>query len=377
MSSFQNSLKIKNRALQHVGSKQLASETEVSKAATEVNACYDNLREAELQRNTWVFAVRKTVLRPVDTTTVTFTFPTFSASASYARGSIVLFNNLVYHANQLIAASVVTPDVNIGPWTVYFGSVTAQPYDPKTAYYAGEIVYDLATTTAYLSLVSSNAVVPAAGAPAYDATITYRIGDTVTSSATIYQSTIDLNLNHTPTGTGDWIVVPGAQVNQQVGQNWLKLTSTTLNALNISYPLGSGPASQSATRNVFILPNGWLREAPQDPKAGSNSYLGVGSNLGYNDWTYENGVIVSRDFGPIVYRFVANMTQVSRFDTMFCEGLACRIALEVCEVLTQSTAKMQGIAGEYKTFMGEARDLNGIESGSVEPAEDDYLTCRI
>ena len=62
---------------------------------------------------------------------------------------------------------------------------------------------------------------------------------------------------------------------------------------------------------------------------------------------------------------------------MFCEGLSCRIALEVCEKLTQSSEKLKGIDGEYKVFMGDARDTNGIEQGSVEPPLDDYIATRL
>ncbi len=63
-------------------------------------------------------------------------------------------------------------------------------------------------------------------------------------------------------------------------------------------------------------------------------------------------------------------------DPMFCEGLSCRIAIEVCEPLTQSTSKLAGITAEYKQFMGDARQVNGIEVGPVEPTEDEFITCR-
>jgi hypothetical protein len=65
-----------------------------------------------------------------------------------------------------------------------------------------------------------------------------------------------------------------------------------------------------------------------------------------------------------------------QFDPMFVEGFGSRIALETCEPITQSTEKLKAIAGEYKTFMGEARTVNAIEQGPTEPPEDDYITCR-
>ena len=51
---------------------------------------------------------------------------------------------------------------------------------------------------------------------------------------------------------------------------------------------------------------------------------------------------------------------------MFCEGLAARIALEVCEPLTQSTAKLGAIAKVYQEWIDQARTVNAIEQG-VDP----------
>ncbi len=97
----------------------------------------------------------------------------------------------------------------------------------------------------------------------------------------------------------------------------------------------------------------------------------------YEDWNFEGNFIVSRDTGPILFRFVADISVVEKMDDMFCEGLACRIAMALCEPLTQSAAKFQRIVGEYKMHMGEARTVNAIEVGPVEPPEDDFITCRL
>jgi hypothetical protein len=61
---------------------------------------------------------------------------------------------------------------------------------------------------------------------------------------------------------------------------------------------------------------------------------------------------------------------------MFKEGLAARIAVAICEPLTQSTAKIQSIRTSYKEYMGEARLRNAIEVGAEEPPMDDYLSTR-
>jgi hypothetical protein len=53
----------------------------------------------------------------------------------------------------------------------------------------------------------------------------------------------------------------------------------------------------------------------------------------------------------ILLRFVADVQDVPRMKTMFCEGLAARIAIEICEPLTQSTAKLGSITAAYTKVM--------------------------
>ena len=158
--------------------------------------------------------------------------------------------------------------------------------------------------------------------------------------------------------------------------SWLRLDAG-VQTININYPIGAGPAIQTFTRNVFQLPNGFLRMAPEDPKAGSVSFMGAPTGLMYKDWNLEGNYLTSQQPFPIVLRFVADVTQVPKMDDMFCEGLGARIAAEVCETLTQSGNKLGTIASAYARFMGEARTINGIETGAVEPPEDDFITCRI
>ena len=64
-------------------------------------------------------------------------------------------------------------------------------------------------------------------------------------------------------------------------------------------------------------------------------------------------------------------------DPMLCEGLAARIAMAVCPKVTQSQGKMGEVSGIYQKFMSEARMVNAIETGAIEPPEDDYITCRV
>ncbi len=425
-SPFSSATDIANRALQSVGSERIAAGTlftGTTKRHTEVAACYHQLRTAELRRNVWVFSIRTAVLRPISSTTMQLVPSAYSSSKGYIIGSVVSYLGLTYIGidpkntnNQ--------PDISPASWTQYFGPMTVNLFDSTTTYFAGELVYTPVSQVyaVYLSLQTGNADVPTT-IPAWAATTTYERGDTVVQSAVNYQSNIDLNLNNTPStltpfdiahsysignivigsdnhkytslananvgndpttdggvnwtdnGAWPWIVIPGTQPDQMQGQNWLKLDAT-VQAIRLLYPPNSGPVGVPATRNLYQLPNGYLREAPQDPKAGSAGFLGAVTGRQYDDWEFQDNYIVTRESRPIVFRFAADIADVSKYDSMFCEGLAARIGVSVVEALTQSSKKKADLASAYNLFMKEARIVNGIEAGPVEASVDDYLAVR-
>jgi len=392
---FVTNVDIANRALQHCGADRIVAFTDLSKNASAVAFVYDKVRTAELRRNVWRFATRKVVLRAVQTglypTTVTpLPSPTmvivpgaYDPAKTYIVGSIVSYEGIFYQADAAVALAA-SPGAG-DPWQQYFGPLTVSPWDTSplqgnqgTTYFAGELVYTPvgANPGIYFSLQNGNTDTPTVTA-AWDPTLPYQKGATVTYSAVVYQSTIDLNLNNVPTGTGDWITVPATQPDQMAGLNWIKLGSATLRSMSFVYPIGTGPVSDTVTRNIFMLPFGFLREAPEDPRQGSSSWMGAPSGGLYNDWDFEADFITSSDPGPITVRFVADIADVPEMDPLFCEGLGARIGLEICEELTQATTKIQTIANAYREFMTEARTVNGIETGPTEPPLDDFIACRI
>lgn len=384
---FQLPIDIMNRSLQRVGQTRITTLTDDSKQCDAVTFCYDKLRVAEMRRNVWTFSVRTVPLRPYNPAnagtlgTVLLVPAAWSATNNYIQGSLVKFTNgRVYFSRTTNINS--SPDTNPTDWAQYFGPRTVEPYDTtgKTSYYPGELVYTLSgtTVTVYLSLAASTDVPTTT--PTWIATTYYSKGDTVTGSdASVYQSKLDFNLNINPVGDAGvhWATTPVAnQPDARSGQNWLKLDAT-IQSISFIYPVGSGPAFQPTTRNVYFLPYGYLRVAPQNPKAGSTTFLGGPTGNQYPDWEFNGGFIITRRAPLIMLRFAADIADVTQMDSMFCEGLSCRIGMEVCEELTQSTSKIQGIGAEYKQFMGDARAVNGIEQGPTEPYEDDFISCRI
>lgn len=289
-------------------------------------------------------------------------YAAWATGTSYSAGSVVSYNNVAYCS--LVGSNLGNePDISPNDW-VTVNAASAPPYYNSTAIYSlGQFVTYSGTN--YVSLVNNNSGNTPSSSPTDWA---------VQAAGTYYVSLLDFNLNNNPSSSPTlWTTTDNFG---NASDTWLTLNCSLVD-LQIVYPIGAGPAYQSETRNVYRLPSNYLRTAPQDPKAGSTSFLGAPTGLMYNDWNFENGYIVTQEVYPIALRFVADLTDVSKFDDMFCEGLAARIALETVETLTQSTAKAGAIMAVYNKFMTEARTVNGIETGPTEPPEDDYVTCRI
>lgn len=423
---FLDSLDIANRTCQHLGATRISSPSEDSVNNAEIAFAYDKLRRAELMRNTWKFAIKKAVLRPIDTTTFLVAPALWNAGTQYLPGSIVSDQNGMLWVTT--EANNIGNDPNLtNAWDGYYGSLTADAYDTTggTAYFSGDLVYVQNTDGSYniyMSLQQANTEAP--NAPdAWSAADTYQQDETVSYSGQQWRSLIALNTNNAPVqGPANWVASQTYAISIQVtgtdgfiytsvgngnlgnnpvadnGANWTNTDTpnawtmapvipassslwvplyASLVSFNFVYPIGTGPLSQETTKNVFHLPANYLRKAPQDPKAGQYTFLGAPAYNTADDWLIEGDFLLSQCSTPIILRFVADVINVNEMDDMFCEGLAARIGVETCEIITNSNAKQQTCNNAYNKFMGEARVVNAIENGPVQPPEDNYLTCRL
>jgi hypothetical protein len=99
-----------------------------------------------------------------------------------------------------------------------------------------------------------------------------------------------------------------------------------------------------------------------------------------NDWKVENheGVpsLMTNDGDTIELRYIAKVTDPTLFDPLFIEAYACRIALHLCEALTQSNSKKEAAERAYLYAIREARKVNAIEIGRFIQPVDEWLAAR-
>ncbi len=306
---------VANRALQIIGVPRIANFTESSKARLETQFAIDKIRAAELRRSVWTFATRRAVLRPTIATTSNITFDAYDAAVTYAAGDVVFDTNGYLWISTQGSNTGNTPGAGgVNPfWISYFGPVVAQVWDTTLSYFPGDVVY-------------------------------------VTGTLTVVYICVLAHSGHTPPNATYWHVLVDAT-----------------SALGVQFsPLGVNPPTGATTRNLYRLPANYVRLAPQDPKAPAAVRQGLTAGMMYNDWEIENGYIFTKDASPIIFRFVADETDVTLMDNLFCEAWAAQLAIAVCVPLTQSIEKMNTAVGIYREAMGMAKAMNAVEEGSTE-----------
>lgn len=118
--------------------------------------------------------------------------------------------------------------------------------------------------------------------------------------------------------------------------------------------------------NAFALPSKCLRLLPPYPE--DNEW-----NL---DWLVEGSKIYTDDDAPLEIRYIQQVTDPNLFDSSFRECLAARLAMELCEPITQSNTKWRRTERDYIRALRQARRVNAIEGPSSEPPEDPWITAR-
>ena len=118
--------------------------------------------------------------------------------------------------------------------------------------------------------------------------------------------------------------------------------------------------------NQYTLPTDFLRLISPYPEMDNPE----------RDWVIEGKKILSNDSAPIYIRYIARITDPNIMDPAFREALSARMALEMCEEITQSVNKKESIREDYKTIISDARKVSSIQSVPAEAVEDTWISRR-
>lgn len=87
-------------------------------------------------------------------------------------------------------------------------------------------------------------------------------------------------------------------------------------------------------------------------------------------------VIRCDDAGPIYIRYVALVTDTAKFDPLFDEALACLIAFELCEELTQSNNKKAAAGEDLRRALQTAKTVDAQENPPDELSDGGWWDSR-
>jgi hypothetical protein len=94
-------------------------------------------------------------------------------------------------------------------------------------------------------------------------------------------------------------------------------------------------------------------------------------------YAFEGGLILTDLGDPLNIRYVKRVTDATRFDPLFAEALAGRMAVEMADELTESVGKAQLALTLYKDSVRDAIRTDAIER-AVEAAPDSaWVTGRL
>jgi hypothetical protein len=94
-------------------------------------------------------------------------------------------------------------------------------------------------------------------------------------------------------------------------------------------------------------------------------------------WVVEGRMILIDGTDPLPFRYTAEIVDTSQYDPLFVSAAASRLAMDVCERLTQSNSKLEAISKIYEYVIKKARSADGQEQSPKELEEDSWVTARL
>lgn len=94
-----------------------------------------------------------------------------------------------------------------------------------------------------------------------------------------------------------------------------------------------------------------------------------------DDYQLEGRSILTNS-SVLYIRYIAEITDPNMYDVVFQDVVATRLALEVCESLTQSNTKKEILWNEYQESLITARKIDAQENPPIALVEDDWIKIR-
>lgn len=121
--------------------------------------------------------------------------------------------------------------------------------------------------------------------------------------------------------------------------------------------------------NRFLLPDDFIRLLIDDETATKSTTE--------KDWQIENAaegrVLMTADDSPLNYRYIAQITDPTRFSKAFDETLAVDLAINTCYAITGSGTLLDRLGAARTRMVNRAKRTNAIQNQARQPKEDSWI----
>ncbi len=100
-------------------------------------------------------------------------------------------------------------------------------------------------------------------------------------------------------------------------------------------------------------------------------------NASTAEYVIENRKILANFAAPLKIRYIARIEDTSLWDATFIEAFASRLAMEMCEDLTQSSTKKADAQNDYKRALTDAIRSGAVEQPPVDLPDDSWMLSRL
>lgn len=94
------------------------------------------------------------------------------------------------------------------------------------------------------------------------------------------------------------------------------------------------------------------------------------------DWQVEGQALLTNWGAPLELVYTRRVEDPNVFHPTFVEVLACRLAIHMCDEITQSNPKLANLDSQYTVAIREAKKANAFAKVSQELPEDGWIAAR-
>jgi len=126
----------------------------------------------------------------------------------------------------------------------------------------------------------------------------------------------------------------------------------------------------------YVLPSDFLQidmVADRFPSAPRQVFVGGETN----EYAIEGGMLLTDLEAPLSLRYIARIKDGAQWEANFADVLACKLAWELCEELTQSDSKRQLAMQEYKAAVSMALKANSAQRIPTMQPDGEWMGSRL